>query len=115
LTAQPFTNPKDNVRSITLRSGKELGEPHMSKKEDESEKEVSEKTKTKEQDNSEEKKGEEPKSRKYQEMTLEDFNKLPHYVPRPPFPHRYAQPKRDAANDEILEMFRKVEINIPLR
>ena len=47
-------------------------------------------------------------------MTIEDFNKLHHYVPRPTFPHRYVQPERDAANDEILETFRKVEINIPL-
>jgi len=47
-------------------------------------------------------------------MTLEDFNKLHHYVPRPTFPHRYAQPKRNQANDEILETFRKVENNIPL-
>ena len=86
----------------------------MSKKEDESEKGVSEKTKAEEQDKGEEKKGEAPKSWKYQEMTLEDFNKLPHYVPIPPFPHRYGQPKRDAATDEILETFRKVEINIPL-
>jgi len=43
LPAQPFTNPKDNVSAITLRSGKELEEPYMSKKEVESEKEVSEK------------------------------------------------------------------------
>jgi len=47
-------------------------------------------------------------------MTLEDFNKLPHYVPSPPFPHRYDQPTRDAANDENLETFRNVKINIPL-
>ena len=67
----------------------------MSKKEVEIEKEVSEKTKTKELVETEKDKGEEPKSRKYQEMTLEDFNKLPYYVPRPPFPHRYAQPKHD--------------------
>jgi len=79
----------------------------MSKKEVESEKEVSEKTKTKEQDEGEKEKGDELKSRKHQEMTLEDFNKLLHYVPRPPFPHRYTQPKCDAANDEILETFRK--------
>jgi len=73
LPAQPFTNPKDNVSAITLRSGKQLGEPHKFKKKDESKKEVSEKTKTKEQDKGEEKKGQEPKSRKHQEMTLEDF------------------------------------------
>ena len=95
LSARPFTNPKDNVSVITLMSGKELGAAHMSNKEVESEKEMSEKTKTKEQDEGEKEKGEEPKSRKRQEITLEDFNKLPHYVPRPPFPHRYAQPKHD--------------------
>lgn len=114
LPAQPFTNPKDNVSAMTLRSIKELGAPPVSKKDVESEKEVSETPKTKDQNESEKEKGEEPKSKKHQEMTLEDFNKLPHYVPRPPFPHRYAQPKRDAANGEILETFRKVEINIPL-
>jgi len=57
LPAQPFTNPKDNVSVITLRSGKELGEPHLSKKDVESEKEVSEKTKTKEQNEGEKEKG----------------------------------------------------------
>jgi len=62
LPAQPFTNPKHNVSEITLRSGKELGEADMSKKEDESKKEVSEKTMTKEQDKGVEK-GEEPKGR----------------------------------------------------
>ena len=82
----------------------------MCKKEAEIGKEVSEKTKTEELDETKKENGEEPKSRKYQEMTLEDFNKLPHYVPRPPFPHRYAQPKSDVANDEILETFRRVEI-----
>ena len=58
----------------------------MSKKKFESEKEVSKEVETKKEGGGENKRETTPKSRKYQEMTLEDFDKLPHYVPRPPFP-----------------------------
>ncbi|XP_022883735.1 uncharacterized protein LOC111400560 [Olea europaea var. sylvestris] len=39
---------------------------------------------------------------------------IPTYVPSPPFPGRFVKSKRDKHEKEILETFRKVQVNIPL-
>jgi hypothetical protein len=36
------------------------------------------------------------------------------YTPKPPFPSRLVEPKEDEQENEILDIFKKVQINIPL-
>lgn len=44
-----------------------------------------------------------------------DFkSSIPTYVPSPPFPGKFAKSKRDELEKEILETFRKFQVNIPL-
>ncbi|XP_022854906.1 uncharacterized protein LOC111376190 [Olea europaea var. sylvestris] len=45
---------------------------------------------------------------------VESKNSIPTYVPSPPFPGRFAKSKMDEHEKEILETFRKVQVNIPL-
>ena len=98
LPSQPYPNPKENVNAITLRSGKELKEP-MKKREVEPELEV---------------KGAQPEldteSKELGEKKRESYKLIP------PFPSRFRSPtsKVSEANQEILETFRKIKINIPL-
>ena len=100
--SQPYPNPKENVSAITLRSGKELQEPRKSR-EVEPELEV---------------KGTEPGLDTNSNQTTKEIGekKREPYKPIPPFPSRFRNPtsKVNGANQEILETFRKVEINIPL-
>ena len=96
LPSQPKVNPKQNVSAITLRSGKELKEP------------VKRGTKFAGEDDIE------------KEMELPPANtsatsqtKSPLVIP-PPFPSRLAKSKKEQQEKEILDVFRKIEINIPL-
>lgn len=102
LPSQPYPNPKENVSAITLRSGKELKERRKSG-ELEPELEV---------------KGVEPELDADSNQTTKETGekKREPHMPIPPFPSRFRSPtsKVNEANQEILETFRKVEINIPL-
>ncbi|KAL0370480.1 UNVERIFIED_CONTAM: Retrovirus-related Pol polyprotein from transposon.6 [Sesamum angustifolium] len=97
---QTVINPKQNASAIVLRTGKELQENtdengtkrgHAQKRKPEKEVEIQ-----KDQD----------------DETKEDNPKV--LVTRPPFPERFAKSKKDEETKEILETFRKVEVNIPL-
>ncbi|XP_019168030.1 PREDICTED: uncharacterized protein LOC109163779 [Ipomoea nil] len=96
LPSQTVVNPKENVSAITLRSEKELPEPTQVRKtpnrDEETEKEVH-------QPQDDQKPiGEHPKTM---------------VIPLP-FPSRLAKSKRNEEEKEILETFRKIEVNIPL-
>ncbi|XP_031127650.1 uncharacterized protein LOC116029749 [Ipomoea triloba] len=96
LPSQTIVNPKQNVSAITLRSGKELEEHTQVRKtpnrDEETEKEVHQ------PQNDQKPIKEHPKS----------------LVIPPPFPSRLAKSKNTEEQKEILETFRKVEVNIPL-
>ncbi|XP_019178826.1 PREDICTED: uncharacterized protein LOC109173960 [Ipomoea nil] len=96
LPSQTVVNPKQNVSAIALRSGKELKEHTQVRKtpnqDEETEKEVSQ------PQNDQNLIGELPKS----------------LVIPPPFPSRLAKSKKNEEEKEILETFRKIEVNIPL-
>ncbi|KAK9076094.1 hypothetical protein SSX86_004427 [Deinandra increscens subsp. villosa] len=92
LPAQTETNPKHNACAITLRGGKSYDGP---RRQDEEEEIVVEKK---------EDKHETPKP-----MNSEVKN-----TPPPPFPSRLRSTKKEREEQEIMETFRKVEVNIPL-
>ncbi|GKV39994.1 hypothetical protein SLEP1_g47678 [Rubroshorea leprosula] len=79
-------NPKEQVKAVTLRSGKQIGDEESSDNEGEKEKAPTE-----------EKKSEEVKP----------------YVPPIPFPHRLKQQKLDKQFAKFLDIFKKLHINIP--
>ncbi|XP_051113718.1 uncharacterized protein LOC127239557 [Andrographis paniculata] len=98
LSSQPDANPK-NVSSIVIQNGKDLevsniGVPN-DKNEDGIEKEI-------------------------EQVAAETLNKVTFDTPTStktnvaPFPCRLEKPKKDDKNKEMMEMFRKVELNIPL-
>ncbi|PIN01369.1 DNA-directed DNA polymerase [Handroanthus impetiginosus] len=97
LPSQTVINPKQNASAITLRNGKELKEPtNKAKKcspEEEAEKEIATSP-----SQSQKPEGELPNS----------------VVVQPPFPERFSKSKKQEEEKEILETFRKVEVNIPL-
>ncbi|XP_031105454.1 uncharacterized protein LOC116010268 [Ipomoea triloba] len=96
LPSQTIVNPKQNVCAITLRSGKELEEHTQVRttlnRDKETEKEVHQ------PQNDQKPVKEHPKS----------------LVIPPPFPSRLVKSKNAEEEKEILETFRKVEVNIPL-
>ncbi|XP_071916150.1 uncharacterized protein [Coffea arabica] len=99
LPSQPEANPK-NVSVMTLRSGKEVQgpEPVIPKDKDEEriEKELEEE-------------GRDNKNAKVSSNPIPTAKTNP-----PPFPSRLEKPKKQDKEKEVLEIFRKVEINIPL-
>ncbi|XP_071939675.1 uncharacterized protein [Coffea arabica] len=99
LPSQPEANPK-NVSAMTLRSGKEVQgpEPVIPKDKDEEriEKELEEE-------------GRDNKNAKVPSNQVPTAKTNP-----PPFPSRLEKPKKQDKEKEVLEIFRKVEINIPL-
>ncbi|XP_071902589.1 uncharacterized protein [Coffea arabica] len=99
LSSQPEVNPK-NVSAMTLRSGKEVQgpEPVIPKDNDEEriEKELEEE-------------GRDNKNAKVPSNPIPTVKTNP-----PPFPRRLEKSKKQDKEKEVLEIFRKVEINIPL-
>ncbi|KAJ9139867.1 hypothetical protein P3X46_030562 [Hevea brasiliensis] len=96
LPSQTVINPKENASAILLRSGKEVDnqtphEPMKKKKQGETESEVLE----------------------VEVSTGPKLNKVNNSI-LPPFPYRLAKTKKEEQEKEILETFRKVEVNIPL-
>ncbi|KAH9726990.1 hypothetical protein KPL70_008483 [Citrus sinensis] len=96
LPSQSEVNPKQNASAVILRSGKELQEP--SKKVTEHVEDELEKNELM------------PKSQDAQPTRAKP---LPIVIP-PPFPSRFAKSKKEEQEKDILETFRKVEVNIPL-
>ncbi|TYI75800.1 hypothetical protein E1A91_D06G032000v1, partial [Gossypium mustelinum] len=105
LPSQPVANPRDNVSAITLRSGKELRsileKGQNSNEEDETEDAANFEQETRV-----------PELRA--QASQNDNNQPRSYVPKAPFPQRLRKEKSDDVNAEILETFRKVQVNIPL-
>ncbi|XP_076943428.1 uncharacterized protein LOC143613665, partial [Bidens hawaiensis] len=93
LPAQTKANPKYNACAITLRSGRKYDGPESQEEEQEV---VFEK-------NTEEKKD-----------TSKTSEVIPKFKVPPPFPSRFLSTKKEREEHEIMEMFRKVEVNIPL-
>ncbi|XP_031127562.1 uncharacterized protein LOC116029656 [Ipomoea triloba] len=96
LPSQTVLNPKQNASAVTLRSGKELEEPTKVRskhnRDEENEKEVH-------------------PTQNDQQLVKESPDTL---VIPPPFLSRLAKSKKVEEQKEILETFRKVEVNIPL-
>ncbi|XP_027083781.1 uncharacterized protein [Coffea arabica] len=99
LPSQPEPNPR-NVSAMTLRSGKEVEGPKLvnskSKNEEEIEKEIEEEGRIRE----------EPK--------VTSIPSIPIKSNIAPFPCRLGKTKRAEKEKEILDVFRKVQVNIPL-
>jgi len=102
-------NPKENVSAIMLRSGKELEEKRSKQIEMEEEEEIETELSTK-------KKHPSPS----QTETMTNTPKvIPHsmnsnFKTIPPFPVSSSRSKKKDKGKEILEVFKKVELNIPL-
>lgn len=90
LPSQTVINPKQNANAITLRNGKELQDPKAKKREEEIETEK------------------EPEA-----LQPNKVDRPPITIPAP-FPQRLAKNNKHAQEKDILETFRKVEVNIPL-
>ena len=97
LPSQTIVNQKQNVSAITLRSRKVLEQPKVASK-PEIEKELEKEVAVPQANKSKESSREQPKS----------------IVIPPPFPSRFAKSKKEEEEKEILETFRKVEVNILL-
>ncbi|XP_052623683.1 uncharacterized protein LOC128129004 [Lactuca sativa] len=92
LPTQTEKNPKHSACAITLRNGKEYEGPKMVEEEEKMELEK-----------------EEEKSKTPSKQVPIEAKVTP-----PPFPSRLSNSKREREDNEIMEMFRKVEVNIPL-
>ncbi|KAL2246643.1 UNVERIFIED_CONTAM: hypothetical protein Sindi_2516600 [Sesamum indicum] len=99
LPSQSVINPRQNVSAITLCSGKELQE-YVN--EDDTKRGLGVKRKP------------EKEIEVQQEQTKHEVDHPQPLVTRPPFPQRFTKAKKEEEEKEILETFRKVEVNIPL-
>ncbi|PIN21584.1 hypothetical protein CDL12_05712 [Handroanthus impetiginosus] len=97
LPSQTIVNPKQNISAIVLRNEKELKEPIKVA-----------------QRNSLEKEAEKEVTIPSSQPQKPDGEKPSSIVVHPPFPERFAKSKKEEEDKEILETFRKVEVNIPL-
>ena len=102
-------NPKKNVSAIMLRSGKELKEQRAKQIEMEEEEEIETELSTK-------KKHPPPLQI---ETTTNTLKVTPHSMNSsfkiiPPFPMNSSRSKKEDKEKDILEVFKKVELNIPL-
>ncbi|KAK8556953.1 hypothetical protein V6N12_003342 [Hibiscus sabdariffa] len=99
LPSQTETNPRENVSAITLRSGTIIEPPIQEKKEA--------------------KKPTNLDPQKEHDATTKKGSPTPEpeqspYAKPPPFPARFIKKDKQAEEKEILDIFRKVEINLPL-
>ncbi|XP_020553062.1 uncharacterized protein LOC105172241 [Sesamum indicum] len=99
LPSQSVINPRQIASAITLRSGKELQE-HVN--EDDTKRGHGVKRKL------------EKEIEVQQEQAKPEADHPKPLVTRPPFPERFTKVKKEEEEKEILETFRKVEVNIPL-
>ena len=101
LPSQSLVNPKENVSAITLRSGKQLEETsEVRKKIDKDLRLEEDEATTSHEENPAQKVISKPS--------------IPTYNPLFPFPTRFAQTKKEESEKKILDIFRKVYVNIPL-
>nr|XP_027071989.1 uncharacterized protein LOC113696805 [Coffea arabica] len=99
LPSQPELNPK-NVSAMTLRSGKEIQGPDPVTAKDKDEERIEKELKEE---------GRDTKNSKVISDPIIAVRTNP-----PPFPSRLEKSKKQDKEKEVLEIFRKVEINIPL-
>ncbi|XP_057784322.1 uncharacterized protein LOC131001771 [Salvia miltiorrhiza] len=100
-------NPKENASAVTTRSGRILVEPQP-KQQDKEEKPDEAKDDAISEESPE---STEPSSSK---VSGKPKVSIPQSLIAPPFPSRLAQNKRIEEEKDILEIFKKVEINLPL-
>ncbi|GKV24796.1 hypothetical protein SLEP1_g34363 [Rubroshorea leprosula] len=86
-------NPKEQVKAVTLRSEKQIGD-------EESSDNKGEKVKA-------------PTEEKKSEVPSKESEEVKSYVPPIPFPHRLKQQKLDKQFAKFLDIFKKLHINIP--
>ncbi|XP_027120195.2 uncharacterized protein [Coffea arabica] len=99
LPSQPELNPK-NVSAMTLRSGKGVQGPDPVIPKDKDEEQIEKELEEESRDTKD------PKVTSDPVITVR--------TNPPPFPNRLEKPKKQDKEKEVLEIFRKVEINIPL-
>ncbi|RDY10528.1 hypothetical protein CR513_04937, partial [Mucuna pruriens] len=87
LPSQSIPNPRGNAHAVTLRSGKELPQPEQHQ---------------------------EPQPAEADSEAAANSQSHPETAVPLPFPSRTVSAKKPDSDDELLKMFRKVEINIPL-
>ncbi|RDX68486.1 hypothetical protein CR513_52517, partial [Mucuna pruriens] len=87
LPSQSIPNPRGNANAVTLRSGKELPQPVQHQM---------------------------PQSAEADSEAMADSPSHPQTTVPLPFPSRTISARKPDSDDELLKMFRKVEINIPL-
>lgn len=116
LPSQPIPNPKENAKAITLKSGKELGEPKGQGHEIEKELEIEPKSESEGDGVSleENEGGEKVVSNNEEKSTPKRVSNPSIIMDKPPFPSRFAKSRKKALDHEILETFRKAKFNIPL-
>ncbi|XP_073064091.1 uncharacterized protein [Primulina eburnea] len=100
LPSQTVVNPKENASAMVLRSGKEIDQKNTSPT-----------TYTEEKITNEEIEGE---SEKQPKVNSKSFSSTISNAVVPPFRSRLEKSKKMDYEKEVLETFRKVEINIPL-
>ncbi|XP_057802812.1 uncharacterized protein LOC131018106 [Salvia miltiorrhiza] len=100
-------NPKENASAVTTRSGRILVEPQP-KQQDKEEKLDEAK------DNAVSEKSPESTEPISSKVSGKPKVSIPQSLIAPPFPSRLAQNKRIEEEKDILEIFKKVEINLPL-
>ena len=103
LPSQTVINPKENASAIYLRSGKLLDEAHKKPIKTSEEKDLS-----LENDDATTPKEDNPPRK------INSNSSIPIYVSSLPFPSRFATMKKEEYEKEVLETFRKVQVNIPL-
>ncbi|CAN6712681.1 unnamed protein product [Malus baccata var. baccata] len=122
LPSSTIVNPKgsfESAKAITLRSGKEVGiKPNTSKpsqNEDDklliAEEELDKATARKEVPLPQPPSAPKPSNSGKGDVILNHSNPIP---PNAPFPRRFMQSKKEENEKDILETFRKVQVNIPL-
>ncbi|XP_062075976.1 uncharacterized protein LOC133780116 [Humulus lupulus] len=100
LPSHPEMNPKENASAITLRSGTQYDPPTPP---------MPSKFSSKPQVDCSVNEDVPPKP-----TTPTQLNPKPTFVIPPPFPSRLKKTKKEEVDKEILDTFRKVEVNIPL-
>ncbi|XP_026420078.1 uncharacterized protein LOC113316059 [Papaver somniferum] len=98
LPSQPL-NPRETVNAIELRSGKQVEKPTTSPESHERdlEKEVDETIR-----------------KKTYSVNSNSKPLVSTYVTPPPFPSRFAKSNKETLDKEVWEIFKKIEVNIPL-
>ncbi|CAM8951120.1 unnamed protein product [Rhodiola kirilowii] len=127
LPSQTIQNPKENVSAVTLRSGRKLAVEPMEQEEDKSprlpgEEQIRPEARGTLEQDAAEKNGDAPEEHRPSLVPPSEEHR-PHPVPRTetskirtalPFPVPSRVPKQHVMDEDVFELFSKVEINIPL-